>query len=252
VSSEATGVRVFVSYAHDSAAHVMDVRRLWLLLRGSGIDATLDLPAAQRRQDWPLWMLREVRAADFVAVVASPGYRDGAAGPIAGELRRDRAAGTGRFLAVLLPGGHPDDVPAFLGHRTVRHRVPELTEAGVAPLVRALVGAPRRAWIPAPRASEARVPAADLPVLSDLLLDVPGVTVPGTWRLILDLLPAEVVARVGRRMAPPAAAGALVRHLADHRRAEPWRELVVALDALAPGEPAVARFSREIVRLGLS
>jgi hypothetical protein len=41
----------------------------------NGIDAVLDLPAAKRRQDWAVWMHRQVRRADFVLVVASPEYR---------------------------------------------------------------------------------------------------------------------------------------------------------------------------------
>ncbi len=56
-------VRVFISYAHDNAEHEDRVRRFWLFLRSKGIDARLDLLAAEQRQDWPRWMLREIRAA---------------------------------------------------------------------------------------------------------------------------------------------------------------------------------------------
>jgi hypothetical protein len=49
-------VRVFISYAHDSDEHVAAVRDLWVFLRSQGIDAKLDLPAAERRQNWPAWM----------------------------------------------------------------------------------------------------------------------------------------------------------------------------------------------------
>lgn len=45
-------LRVFVSYAHDDAAHLERVRDFWLFLRASGIDARLDLPATEERQDW--------------------------------------------------------------------------------------------------------------------------------------------------------------------------------------------------------
>ncbi|MFN2496500.1 MAG: SEFIR domain-containing protein [Pseudonocardiaceae bacterium] len=59
-------IRVFISYAHDNAEHEDRVRQFWLLLRANGIDAQLDKPAAERRQDWSLWMLRQVRRARFV------------------------------------------------------------------------------------------------------------------------------------------------------------------------------------------
>ncbi|HEY1574124.1 MAG TPA: hypothetical protein VGG05_22475 [Pseudonocardiaceae bacterium] len=39
------------------------VRDLWVLLRSHGIDAHLDLLAAQQRQDWALWMADQVREA---------------------------------------------------------------------------------------------------------------------------------------------------------------------------------------------
>ena len=86
VTSEARGgtdaapVRVFVSYAHDDAAHEERVREFWLFLRANGIDARLDLPAAEQRQDWAQWMTRQVRDADRVLVVASPEYKRRARG----------------------------------------------------------------------------------------------------------------------------------------------------------------------------
>jgi tetratricopeptide (TPR) repeat protein len=150
--------RVFVSYAHDSVEHQEAVRGLWILLRSLGVDARLDLPAAERRHDWPIWMLRQVRKADFVLVVASPAYRrraEGDAGVNEGrgvqfeaallreELYRDREAGMRKFLPVLLPGGSADDIPAFLGPTTATfYRVTELTTAGVERLLRVLTAQP--------------------------------------------------------------------------------------------------------------
>src|ERR1700704_4424952 len=111
--------RVFISYAHDSEVHEEAVRSLWVFLRGQGIDARLDLPAGERRQDWPAWMSKHVRDADFLLVVASPAYRrgvDGEGGGVEGrgvqwearlirnELYRDYDAGLQKFLPVLLPG----------------------------------------------------------------------------------------------------------------------------------------------------
>jgi len=68
-------IRVFISYAHDSSAHQDAVRDLWVFLRSNGFDARLDLPVAERRVDWPVWMHHEVRDADFVLVIASPAYK---------------------------------------------------------------------------------------------------------------------------------------------------------------------------------
>ncbi|MDQ3152019.1 MAG: TIR domain-containing protein, partial [Actinomycetota bacterium] len=64
-------VRVFISYAHDSETHEESVRDLWVFLRANGIDAQLDRVAAQRRQDWSLWMMDQVREADHILVIGS-------------------------------------------------------------------------------------------------------------------------------------------------------------------------------------
>ena len=83
-----TSTPVFISYAHDSDEHEEAVRDLWILLRSCGVDAKLDKPAAERRQDWPLWMLRQVRDARYVLVVASPAYRRRAEGDAAADEGR--------------------------------------------------------------------------------------------------------------------------------------------------------------------
>src|SRR3989337_1512065 len=72
---ERSSPQVFISYAHEDVKHMEHVRELWILLRRNGIDAVLDLPAAERRQDWAVWMHHQVRRAEFVLVVASPEYR---------------------------------------------------------------------------------------------------------------------------------------------------------------------------------
>src|SRR5437588_9168142 len=38
-------------------------------------EAPLDLPAAEGRQDWATWMLRQIRSARFILVIASRDYR---------------------------------------------------------------------------------------------------------------------------------------------------------------------------------
>jgi TIR domain len=72
---ERAAVRVFVSYAHDDAAHEERVRGFWWFLRAHGVDARLDQLAGEQRQDWAEWMTREVRDAAYVLVIASPDYK---------------------------------------------------------------------------------------------------------------------------------------------------------------------------------
>jgi tetratricopeptide (TPR) repeat protein len=152
-------VRVFISYAHDDAAHVELVRDFWLFLRSNGIDARLDLPAAEERQDWAQWMTREVRDADRIVVVASPAYRrrgEGDAGPGEGRggqfearLIRDRFyagqdAGLEQVLPVVLQGGSADDLPLWVFPASTTHyTVADYTVAGAEPLLRVLTGQPR-------------------------------------------------------------------------------------------------------------
>src|SRR5258707_654336 len=83
-----TPPRVFISYAHDNPAHEDRVRDFWLFLREFGVDARLDLSAAERRQDWPEWMTREIRAAERILVVASPEYKRRADGDAGAEEGR--------------------------------------------------------------------------------------------------------------------------------------------------------------------
>jgi hypothetical protein len=151
--------RAFISYAQqaDSPGHGESVLRLWALLRDCGIDARLDLPAAQQRQDWTLWMADEIRAADFVLVIASPAYRERAEGrsdPDVGqgvqyEARLIREAffrdqrRLDRFVPVVLPGQDIDGLPDFLGPAiSTVYRVSNFTVSGANALLRFLTGQP--------------------------------------------------------------------------------------------------------------
>jgi hypothetical protein len=60
-SGAAGGVRVFLSYAHESPKHREAVRELWLLLRSCGVDAQWDGVAEGRLQDWALWTADQIR-----------------------------------------------------------------------------------------------------------------------------------------------------------------------------------------------
>src|SRR5690348_17215490 len=154
----AAPVRVFISYAHDDAAHQERVRDFWLFLRANGIDARLDLPAAERRQDWAQWMTRQIRDAGRIIVVASPEYRrraDGDARPDEGRgvqwearqirdrLYADQDAGLQLVLPVVLPGGSGGDLPLWLAPASTTHYpVTGYTVAGAEALLRVLTGQP--------------------------------------------------------------------------------------------------------------
>ncbi|WP_165486259.1 toll/interleukin-1 receptor domain-containing protein [Frankia sp. Cppng1_Ct_nod] len=161
--------RVFVSYAHGSPEHDDTVRDLWIFLRSRGIDAKLDKPAAERRQDWPLWMLAEVRAADHVLIIASPEYRrraEGDAAPDEGrgvqfeaalirdELYRDRPAGMTSVLVRPGSGGCRGAATPEPGRYRVTGRPAQRRDdPGAAHVVGVVPGlsrpADRRGWWPA-------------------------------------------------------------------------------------------------------
>lgn len=120
---------VFISYAHEGDDHQAQVRALWIFLRANGVNATMDLPATDRRRDWAVWMLHHVRRARFVLIIASPEYRrrgDGDASPDEGrgvqweaalireEFYADRPMALQKFIPVLLPGRSVVDLPAWL------------------------------------------------------------------------------------------------------------------------------------------
>ncbi|MDQ1739099.1 MAG: hypothetical protein QOE53_751, partial [Pseudonocardiales bacterium] len=158
--------RVFISYAHDSDEHEERVRAFWLFLRGLGIDAKLDRPAAARRQDWPLWMTRQVREAEFILVIASPAYRRRAEGDAAFDegrgvqyeaallrelVYRDRGGSLDIILPVVLPGCDATDIPIWLNPISTTHYVvADLTVAGSEQLLRTLVGEPEPSQVEPP------------------------------------------------------------------------------------------------------
>ncbi|HEX5405110.1 MAG TPA: toll/interleukin-1 receptor domain-containing protein [Pseudonocardiaceae bacterium] len=150
--------RVFISYANvPGDAHAESVREFWTFLRTCGVDARLDLSAAAQRRDWALWMGDELRAADYVVVVASAAYRERAEGrgnPAVGrgvqwEARLIRDAyyrdqhSLGRVLPVVLPGQTVDGVPDFLTPATTTvYHVSAYTHDGAKPLLQLLTRQP--------------------------------------------------------------------------------------------------------------
>ena len=180
--------RVLVSYAHDDAAHGERVRDFWLFLRASGIDAVLDLPASEQRQDWTQWMTGQIRDAVHILVVASPRYKERAegntgpefgrgvqweAGLIQERLYRDQPAGLQVVLPVVLPGGSTDDIPLWLRpYSTTHFKVADFTQEGAEKLLRVLTGQPWETVPPlgpqpvfAPRSHETAQAPADKAVI---------------------------------------------------------------------------------------
>jgi hypothetical protein len=95
--------RVFISYAYDSVRHKQRVLEFASFLRAEGgIDIRLDLWAANRRRDWSVWVVEQVREADFVLVVASPAYKRRAEAAL--TRRKDVAPGSCCATWSLVPG----------------------------------------------------------------------------------------------------------------------------------------------------
>lgn len=150
--------RVLISYAHESPEHMADVERLYKLLRGNGVDAQLDLVAAEEPVDWVLWMTREIREADHVLMIISPSYKRGfesdepaehgagvgwEARIIRDEIYRDQASARRKFLTVLLPGGRREDIPDVLQPGAgSRYHVGDFTVTGAETLIRWLTRQP--------------------------------------------------------------------------------------------------------------
>lgn len=146
---------VFITYAHDSAAHKETVARFARFLRDRmGISVVLDQWADGPRLDWSYWASDGMRAADFVVVVASPDYLrrsrddiapDDGAGAQA-EIRtlhdmmtQNRREATRRILPVVLPGRSVSEIPPFLNpYSTTRFEIDSISDAGMAPLLAAI------------------------------------------------------------------------------------------------------------------
>lgn len=191
--------RVFFSYSHDSEEHKTQVRRLATLLHSRiGLDVVLDQWHDNVRIDWSLWATRNLKAADFIIVVASPLYRaraEGDAPPdegrgaqfetaiIRNKLTKDLEDGTRRVLPVVLPGHSIDDIPEFLTpYSTTRYEIPDITDDGVAELLTAITGRgkhpmpPRGVWNDGAREPR-RVLAGELPWTSTS----PGIRRGAAW-----------------------------------------------------------------------
>ena len=149
--------RVFISYAHENAAHREQVIQFATVLRTElGIDAQVDAWYEHARQDWSQWALRQLADADFVMAIASPAFReriDGHGDPTVGRgarfegsvlrnlITEDQQKWIRRILPVVLPGNKITDIPQVLFPYSATHYViQEFTPDGLRKLSAALVG----------------------------------------------------------------------------------------------------------------
>ena len=214
------------------------VRDLWVFLRGQGIDAKLDLQAAERRQDWPAWMLEQVRDSRFVLVVASLAYKRRSEGQAAADegrgvqfearliseyFYRDQKAGIERFLPVLLPGVSAECIPDFLSPASATsYPVSSTSGDGCEALLRVLTGQPY----------EVEPPLGQVPVLAERPATRPGAVPGGTAAGLRNELVLTVSLTSGMVSCRAVLAGTV---LAEQTAALPYR-LEDVWDALAvPG-----------------
>jgi len=147
--------RVFMSYAHDNEYHKDLVREFATLLRGAGIEVTLDQWADTERLDWGVWAPREMENSDFVLAIASPDFKRRAEGngiadddgrgvqseaaTIRELIHARRSVWERRVLPIVLPGRCVDEIPLFLKpHSATHYVVGEITEDGAAELLAVL------------------------------------------------------------------------------------------------------------------
>ncbi len=146
--------RVFVSYAQESDQHKRDVLLFAECLHHSGVGVIIDQDVAPPRQDWQLWATHNIKASDYVLVIASPMCRlvgDGEIDPnlhkgLQAEMRTLRDLYNSnhpywlrRVLPVILPGMSVEYIPQFLQpHDADHYRVVSLDETGTADLMRTL------------------------------------------------------------------------------------------------------------------
>jgi hypothetical protein len=208
--------KAFVSYAHESGEHKNQVLALATLLRQNGVEAVLDMWAADTRIDWYAWALKEMTEADYIVVVASTKYLQVADGAPSGEHRgvqseaallrdlvwNDRARWLPKILPVLLPGHQVGEIPLFLQPSTAsRYQVTEFTARGIEDLLRVILSQPGH--IPPPVAEP-----PVLPVLSGGPVGAPSA--PVIWTVLETPVEVRWRADITRR---PLMAGTAELHL---------------------------------------
>ena len=145
--------RVFISYSHDSRDHEDRVLALADHLREVGVDAVVDQYNIAPPDGWPMWVDREIRKADFIALVCTETYLrrvEGREEPgrgrgvlweaklIYNHLNEEDTA-IQRFIPILMEGGAPSCIPWPIRGYT-HYRVD--TRQGYEDLYRHLIGEP--------------------------------------------------------------------------------------------------------------
>ncbi len=116
---------VFISYSHDSKEHADRVLDLSDHLRADGIDCILDQYEDSPPDGFPVWMDRQIRAADYVLMICTPTYyrrvmREEKPGKGHGvtwestliyQYIYNEGTSNKRFIPVLLEGGNESDIP---------------------------------------------------------------------------------------------------------------------------------------------
>jgi TIR domain len=67
-------IQVFISYSHESRAHMDRVLALANRLRADGIDCHIDQYELSPPEGWPRWMIKHIAKAAFVLVVCTETY----------------------------------------------------------------------------------------------------------------------------------------------------------------------------------
>ena len=65
---------VFISYSHDTPAHVERVQFLAAQLKEGDVHCEIDTSQISPPQGWPLWMQEQIERSDFVIVVCTATY----------------------------------------------------------------------------------------------------------------------------------------------------------------------------------
>jgi len=151
--------RVFISYSHDSAEHADRVLALADALCAGGINVILDRYVhSSPAEGWPLWMERNLKAADSVLLVCTetycrrvraeemPGQGTGVRWEgriVYNELCYGANPGGTRFIPILLPGAEPIHIPdPVRGYNHYRLATINLTDPSFEALYRHLTDQP--------------------------------------------------------------------------------------------------------------
>jgi len=115
--------RVFISYSHDSTAHMERVLQLANRLRKEGVDAIVDQYEEVPREGWTIWTEKQIRDADYVILCCTKTYLR--------RVMKEEARGAGLGVCweaniiyqYLYEDGSQNQrfIPVIIAHDDVRH-----------------------------------------------------------------------------------------------------------------------------------